>query len=140
MKKLASIVAALMFTGVAQAKPAFTGQDFSGIYDCIGDDAHEGKYQGTVTMTLNREQSLGQYGAYAFKLETPDFGVYLGEAAADGNKVAMHFALDEANTLDHGTGIATIKKNKQGRLSFRKFYYEPEYKGGNYGMEDCVKR
>ena len=31
-------------------------------------------------------------------------------------------------------------KNKQGKLAFHKFYYEPEFKGGNNGVEDCVKR
>jgi len=140
MERWILIAAVMLMTGAAEAKPGFTGQDFSGVYDCTGDDAHEGKYQGTVTLTLNRNQSVGQHGAYDFRLEVPDFGVYLGEAAADGHNMAMHFALTDQKTKDYGTGIATIKKNKQGRLSFRKFYYEPEYKGGNYGTEDCVRR
>jgi len=52
----------------------------------------------------------------------------------------MHFALTDQKTRDFGTGIATIRKNKQGKLSFHKYYYEPEFKGGNYGFEDCVRR
>ncbi|HEY3325728.1 MAG TPA: hypothetical protein VGK14_01000 [Novimethylophilus sp.] len=141
MHKLLPIAIALMFSGLAQAKPpAFTGQDYSGVYDCTGIDAHEGKYKGTVTLALNKTQSTGQYGAYDFKLEVPGFGVYPGEAAADGDRLAIHFALNQPGSQDHGTGIATVGKNRQGRLSFRKYYYEPEYKGGNYGTEECVKK
>ena len=140
MKRWILMAVVMLLAGAVQAKPGFTGQDFSGVYDCTGDDAHEGKYKGTVTLTLNRNQSVGQYGAYDFKLEVPDFGVYLGEAAADGHNMALHFALTDQKTRDYGTGIATVRMNKQGRLSFRKFYYEPEYKGGNHGTEDCVRR
>ncbi|OIR04198.1 hypothetical protein GALL_136800 [mine drainage metagenome] len=38
------------------------------------------------------------------------------------------------------TGIATVSGNRQGKTAFHKFYYEPEFKGGNNGVEDCVKR
>lgn len=135
---IGTVVMAL--AGMAQATPAFTGTDYSGVYACIGNDAHEGKYTGTVTLTLNKAQSSGRYGAYDFKLEVPGFGIYPGEAAADGDKLALHFALNQPGSQDHGTGIATIRKNKQGKLAFRKYYYEPEYKGGNYGTEECVKQ
>lgn len=125
---------------MASAKPPFTGQDFSGIYDCAGDDSHEGKYSGTVTMELVPSQSTGQYGAYKFKLEVPGYGAYLGQAAANGKHAAMHFALADQSTKDYGTGIASFNKNKAGKWSFSKFYYEPEFKGGNYGMEECTHR
>ena len=69
MKKLILIIAALGITGYAQAKPAFTGQDLTGIYDCIGEDAHEG----TVTLTLKPEQSTGNYAAYNFKTGSTRF-------------------------------------------------------------------
>lgn len=39
----------LMFAGAAQAA-GFTGQDYSGVYDCTGDDAHEGNYTGKVML------------------------------------------------------------------------------------------
>ena len=130
----------MLVCGAAQAKPAFTGQDYSGVYDCTGDDAHEGKYTGKVTMQIKPDHSYGSYASYDFKLEVPGFGTYLGQAAANGNQVAMHFALQDQSTKDYGTGIATIKKNKQGKMSFHKFYYEPEFKGGNTGIEDCVKQ
>lgn len=125
---------------VSFAKPAFTGQDFSGVYDCTGDDSHEGKYTGTVTMTLVPSQSLNQYGAYQFKLEVPNYGTYLGQAAANGSHAAMHFALTDQSTKDYGTGIASFKKNKTGKWSFTKYYFEPEFKGGNYGIEECTMR
>lgn len=138
MKKLALIATTLLFTGLTQAEPTFTGQDYSGVYECTGNDAHEGKYRGTVTMTLDRKQSVGRHGAYRFKLEVPGFGAYHGQAVAEGERVAMYFALQDPATRDYGTGLATIRKDRHGRLGFHKFYYEPEYKGGNHGTEDCV--
>ncbi len=140
MKKLAFLMALACLPLLAQAKPAFTGPDYSGVYDCNGDDAHEGKYTGTVTLKLNAAQSTGEYAAYDFKLEVPGFGAYPGHAAGQGNQLAIHFANTDPKTKDYGTGIATVKKGKGGKLSFRKYYYEPEYKGGNYGIEDCVKK
>jgi len=130
----------LAITPAAIAKPAFTGPDLSGSYDCTGDDSHEGKYTGTVTLELVPSQSLKQFGAYKFKLEVPGYGSYLGQAAANGTQAAMHFALADQNTKDYGTGIASFKKNKAGKWSFNKYYYEPEFKGGNYGTEECTHR
>ena len=85
-------------------------------------------------------QSTGRFGAYDFKLEVPGYGTYPGQAAAEGNKMGIHFALTDQTTKDFGTGIATFIKNKHGKWSFTKFYYEPEFKGGNYGTEACVQR
>jgi len=130
----------LAIVPIASAKPAFTGQDFSGVYDCKGDDSHEGKYTGTVTMELVPSQSMNNYGAYKFKLDVPNYGTYSGQAAAHGSNAAMHFALADQSTKDYGTGIANFKKNKAGKWSFNKFYYEPEFKGGNYGTEECTRR
>lgn len=145
MKKFCIFLCMLSATSIytapsAVAKPAFSGSDFSGVYDCKGDDSHEGKYSGTVTLQLVPSQSLNQYGAYKFKLEVPEYGVYLGQAAASGAQMAMHFALTDQSTKDYGTGIASFKKNKAGKWSFSKFYYEPDFKGGNYGTEECAQR
>lgn len=128
--------------------PEHTGKymDFSGIYDCQGDDAHEGKYTGVVTMQLKPEHSKGVYASYDFKLEVPQYGAYVGHAAVNGNVAAMHFALPQegsvygGKTQDFGTGVATFKTNAAGKLTFQKFYFEPFFKGGNTGLEDCIKR
>jgi hypothetical protein len=114
--------------------------DLSGVYTCTGDDAHEGQYTGTVTMQRKPEHSKGSYASYDFKLEVPGYGTYLGHAAANGNIAAMHFALIDQTTKDYGTGIAQFNVNAQGQLTFHKFYYEPEFKGGNTGLEDCVRK
>lgn len=124
------------------AKPApkpYTGPDYSGTYQCTGTDRADGDFTGKVTLTLNRAQSTGTYGAYDFKLEAPPFGLYLGEAAAQGRQMAMRFANTDQKEKDYGTGIATFSRNAQGRWMFRSFYYEPEYKGGNNGVEACVR-
>lgn len=120
--------------------------DLSGVYSCTGDDAHEGKYTGTVTMKLRPEHSKGADASYDFELAVPDYGTYKGHAAAHGMHAAMHFALPMENgeyggkTQDYGTGIAEFKKNAKGQLSFRKFYFEPGFKGGNTGIEECVRK
>ncbi len=139
MRKLV-LLGLLSVSGLVQAGPAFTGPDYSGVYECNGDDAHEGKYKGVVTLKLNPAQSTGEYGAYDFKLEVPGFGTYPGHAAAQGNKIAIHFALTDPRTKDYGTGIATVRKGKSRKWAFRKYYYEPKFKGGNYGLEDCVQK
>lgn len=139
---IAATLMAISFSLSAQSSIAEEGKyvDYSGVYDCSGDDAHEGKYTGIVTMKLKPEHSEGKDASYDFKLEVPGYGTYLGHAAATGNVAAMHFALTDTSTKDYGTGIAQFKRNSDGKLIFRKFYFEPEYKGGNTGIEDCIRR
>ena len=124
----------------AFAQPAFTGNDYSGVYACTGDDSREGKYTGTVTLELVPAQSTGEYGAYNFKLEVPGFGAYPGQAAARGQDMAIHFANTDPAANDFGTGIAAFSKNAAGKWTFSKYYYEPQYKGGNYGIESCTQQ
>lgn len=136
-------LAGLFMSGMALNVYAF---DLSGVYACKGDDAHEGKYTGTVTMKLRPEHSNGADASYDFQLEVPNYGTYKGHAAMHGMHAAMHFALPVEHgeyggkTHDYGTGIAEFKKNAKGQLSFRKFYFEPAFKGGNTGVEECVKQ
>lgn len=140
MKKLMLGLSVLAFSTLGVAKPAFKGPDFSGQYDCTGHDDHEGDYTGTVTLELVASQSFGEYGAYRFKLDVPGYGSYPGQAAAQGTSMAIHFALTDPSTKDYGTGIASFKKNKAGKWTFNKYYYEPEFKGGNFGTEACTQR
>lgn len=136
MKLFTFILLSLMcFSSFAET---ITPLDFSGVYECVGDDAHEGRYTGRVTMQLIPKYSKDNYASYDFKLEVPEYGTYLGHAAANGHHVAMHFALQDQSTRDYGTGIAEMKKNTKGQWAFHKFYFEPEFKGGNTGVEDCV--
>lgn len=133
-------LAALVIAGAAHAESTAAGPDFSGTYDCKGRDKSEGPYKGTVTLALVRAQSSGPFSAYNFKLEVPGYGAYPGEAAAHGFDMAIHFANVDPKTQDYGTGIARFKRGLNGKWTFHKFYYEPQYKGGNYGREDCVQR
>lgn len=124
----------------AKVPAPFRGTDYSGIYKCTGQDSHEGAYTGIVTLKLVHSQSHGEYGAYRFTLDVPDYGSYPGHAAAQGRKMAITFANTDPATKDYGTGIATFAKNKRGKWVFTKYYYEPEFKGGNFGTETCVQR
>jgi len=110
------------------------------VYACKGSDSHEADYTGTATLDLVAAQSLAKYCADSFKLEVPEFGIYLGQAAANRQRMAMHFPLIDTSTKDFGTGNATFKKNKSGKWTFSKYYYKPEFKGGNFATETCVQR
>lgn len=128
------------FAQTAPTPAPFTGPDFSGVYDCTGQDHHEGAYTGTVTMERVPAQSSGAYGAYTFRLDVPGYGSYVGQAAAHGMHVGIHFALTDPSTRDYGTGIARFRKAGNGKWRFHKFYYEPEFKNGNFGTENCLQR
>ncbi len=137
-------VASITTTAIAApAKPAFTGTDFSGVYDCKGNDAHDGDYQGAVTLKLVPAQSFADHGAYTLTSEVPGLGTYTGYAAVMGKHMSFHFGLSEAGSKDYGTAIASFARTrpgKKGKWSFHLYYYEPEYNGGNVGLEDCVRR
>lgn len=140
MKTSLAALGLLLACGLGHAADRFTGPDFSGRYDCRGDDRQEGPYTGTVTLELVREQSSGRYGAYRFQLEVPGYGAYPGHAAANGRQLAVHFANSDPATRDYGTGIASFSRGKGGKWRFSKYYFEPEYKGGNFGTETCSQR
>lgn len=123
--------------GVAQAAPA--APDWSGTYDCQGQDASEGPYRATVTLTRVAAHSAAGRVAYDFRMDVPNFGTYLGHAVSHGPQLAIHFGLADPTSKDFGTGLATVQV-RHGRASFEKFYYEPAYKGGNHGTEHCTRR
>lgn len=132
--------AAVSLTMPAQARPAFTGLDASGVYACTGDDEHDGKYKSTVTLKLVPEQSFGNYSAYTLTSEAAGLGTYLGYVAVQGKQLSMYFGLTDASAKDYGTGVGSLVKGKGGKLSFHLYYYEPEYQGGNHGLEDCIRQ
>ncbi|KQV10215.1 hypothetical protein ASC74_12350 [Pseudomonas sp. Root329] len=120
-------------------QPPFTGVDYSGHYQCTGMDSHIGEYKGTVDLKLNPEQSTGDYGAYQFTLILQDNSRYNGFAAAHLKSLAVYFAHTDPALKDYGVGIANIDTTPDGKVSFTKYYYGPEYEGGGHGMETCVK-
>lgn len=131
---------AIYFVSSSVLAAPFAGLDMSGIYDCKGNDFHEGNYSGIVTMKRIPAHSSGSYAAYSFQLEVPGFGVYHGQAVGKGRVLGVHFALEDQTTSDYGTGIAHFHKNKAHKWTFTKYYYEPAFKGGNHGIETCVMR
>jgi hypothetical protein len=124
----------------AADKPPFSGNDFSGVYDCKGQDSHEGPYTSTVTLQLVKEQSFGKFAAYSFRMEVPGYGSYPGHVAANDRTAAIYFALTDPAPKDYGTGLAQFSKTKSGKWQFNKYYYEPEFKGGNHGTESCTQK
>lgn len=121
--------------GAASATP-----DFSGVYTCTGQDAHEGPYEAQAELRRVPEHSVGRDVAYRFELKVPGFGTYPGHAVARGLTAAIYFALTDPTPRDFGTGLARFSRDAKGHWQFDKFYYEPEFKGGNHGNEHCVQQ
>lgn len=118
----------------------YKGLDLSGTYTCSGRDARDGDFKATVTLTLDKNNSHAAYAAYRFKMDADGYGLYTGSAAGSGNMLAITFANSDASKNDYGTGIAKVFKEKNGKLRFEKFYYEPEYKKeGSHGFESCTR-
>lgn len=140
MRAFAALLLCLPTAALAAGKAPFTGPDVSGVYECTGHDSHEGPYTSTVTLQLVKDQSVGQFGAYAFRMEVPGYGTYLGHAATHGTNAAIYFALTDPAPRDYGTGHAQFSRNKAGKWQFSKYYYEPEFKGGNHGTEACSQK
>lgn len=118
----------------------FSAPDFSGVYLCTGNDASEGAYTATARLEIDFKNSQSENGAYRFTLEVPGIGVYSGHGASEGNRMAIYFAHHDSKTRDYGTGIAKFKRNKKAKWTFQKYYYEPEFKGGNFGFETCTQQ
>lgn len=113
--------------------------DFSGRYECKGQDKAEGPYDGVVELEKVAAQSTSDYTAYRFKLIVPGFGEYPGHASGKGADMAIYFANTDQKDKDYGTGLARFEQSSKGVLKFTKFYYQPEYKGGNNGTEVCTR-
>lgn len=137
-KKLVATIAFIAAPAWA-TQPPFTGTDYSGHYECSGMDSHIGPFKGVVEMQLNTEQSTGEHGAYRFTLTLSDNSRYDGFAAANLNALAIYFAHTDPVLKDYGVGIAQITSTPDGKVSFSKYYYGPEYEGGGHGFETCVK-
>lgn len=134
------LITACLFgvTLIAQAKPTFTGINFSGTYECKGNNEQVGDYQVTAIFKLNRISSHDKIGAYDFSTDTENAVIYRGQAIANGTKLALSYKYKEGRYIEYSTGIAEMKKIGRNRWSFRNIYYEPDDNGGNYGYEDCV--
>jgi len=125
---------------LAAAPLPFSGEDLSGTYSCTGHDAADGDYQATVTLTMSLAQSTGTHGDYTLKMEVPGDGIYLGSVVANGDNFAITFTPTAPGSKDYGTGLGTVSSNTRGQIVLSKFYYEPEYRGGDHGTEDCVRQ
>jgi len=147
-KLITSILITLTLFGCASYKEKiqydkrlpFIGPDFTGIYSCIGHDSIDGEYKAKETLILKKEHSQAQYASYDFLLEAQNFGRYPGHMVTNGLNAAIYFALEDQSQHDFGSGVAQFSKNVNGQWQYHKFYYEPQYKGGDTGFEDCIQQ
>jgi hypothetical protein len=78
-----------------------------------------------------------KYGAYEFVLAVPDGSLYPGHGVAQDDMMAIYFAATDPSDNDFGTGIAKFTKTLSGKWQYTKFYFEPAYRGGNFGLQIC---
>lgn len=143
MKKLfllLLVIANVTLFNSVDAKPIFTGADYSGVYACNGSNSKVGDYEVQATLKLNRAISQGAYGVYDFNTETENSLVYRGQAIANGYKLALTFNLIDGLKAEFSTGIADVKKMSSTRWAYTNHYYEPNGSGGDYGTEYCVMK
>lgn len=137
---LSLLAAAIVLPVHAVEKPQkVSGADLSGTYDCTGQDAHDGAFKAKVTLTRDPKHDKGVFAGYRYRMDVEGFGGYPGSAAADGDRLAITFANEDAAKKDYGTAIARVTR-ANGGVTIEKYYYQPEYHGGNHGMETCVRR
>ncbi len=123
----------------AAAQPAFSGTNYSGIYDCQGENQQVGKYRLEVTLKLNLVSSTGRIGVYEYTAETENSVKFYGNAIVRGNQMAASYVIDTSRRKDEPTtGLALIRRDANGRWTFINHYFEPDDFGGNYGTETCV--
>ncbi|MDO9234091.1 MAG: hypothetical protein Q8N02_05725 [Methylotenera sp.] len=143
MKKLfllLLVIANAALINFVEAKPIFTGADYSGVYACKGSNSKVGDYEVEATLKLNRSISQGAYGVYDFNTETENSLVYRGQAIANGYKLALTFNLIDGLRAEFSTGIADVKRISPTRWAYTNHYYEPNGRGGDYGTEYCVMK
>jgi len=129
----------LLSSAAALAATAYQGKDYSGKYQCTGKDVHDGDYKAVVDLTLDKAHSSGANASYRFTMRVEGYGLYRGAAVGNGEMLAITFANEDPKTKDYGTGIAKVTVGKDGKPGFDKFYFEPDYKGGNHGTEHCIR-
>lgn len=137
LKKTLGLIVFLMCVPIAYAMPPFTGDDFSGVYLCKGNNLSVGDYEVLVTLKLNEVTSHDIYGVYDFSTESNHQATYVGQIMAKKNNFAMTFKLLNALENTYSTGMGEFKKTGYKRWAFNTTYYEPDGNGGNFGRDQC---
>lgn len=129
-----------MWVHVAQAEAAFSGDDFSGTYECKGSNNKVGGYEVMATLKLNPHSSHNNFGTYDITTETENAFIYKGQAIAQGRKLALTFNFSDSHTAGYTTGIADLKPLSLKRWSYKNNYYEPDGAYGIFGSEVCIMK
>ncbi|WP_414449755.1 hypothetical protein AB4851_28450 [Burkholderia sp. 22PA0099] len=121
---------------IEATRTPFNGTDISGVYQCAGNDIHDGDSHSTMILKLDAKYSSGKFGAY--KVTVDD--VYVGSIVSNGKQLAMDFANKDLSKHDFGVALATVNTASSGKITIKKFYYEPQYMGGGNGIETCTSK
>ncbi len=121
----------------APTRVPFSGVDISGVYGCVGNDAHDGNFTSSMTLTLDRQYSSGQSGSFKVTVEG-EHDSYTGSIVTNGKRLAMDFANKDLSKNDFGVALGSVSSPATARFKIEKFYYQPRYMGGSNGFETCT--
>lgn len=138
MKSIFLLSSFILFANATYAAPIFSGDNFSGVYHCKGNNTKVGGYEVMATLKLNRHSSQDNFGAYDITTETENAFVYKGQAIAQGHKLALTLNFSDSGATPFTTGIANISEISPGRWAYQNYYYEPDGTVGVFGTERCV--
>ena len=117
----------------------FTGVDISGVYACVGNDAHDGDFTSIMTLSLDSKYSSGKSGSFKANVEAGPVS-YIGSVVSNGKQLAMDFANTDLSKKDYGVALATVSSSAKNKFKIEKFYYQPAYSGGSNGFETCTMK
>ncbi len=141
LKAVAGVIGIL----VVSTSFAATPNDLSGTYACTGNDAGDGNFQSTFTLTVDAKNSKPNqpFNTYRTKEGTSELEKYSGEAIsnADGTILSAYFANNDPDQYkDEGVGSITVTQDPTGKTTLQENYYEADYAQGDTGSETCVKQ
>ena len=143
LKAVAGLIAALVVS-TSFAAAAVTPNDLSGTYACTGNDAGDGDFQSTLTLSVDAKNSKPNqpFNTYRTKEGTSELEKYSGEAISnnDGSVLSAYFSNNDPDQYkDEGVGSITVTQD-QGKVTLQENYYEADYADGDTGSETCVKQ
>lgn len=139
------VTSLFLLAGASHAAPTeakrtpFSGVDISGVYACVGNDAHDGDFADTMTVILDRQYSSGKFGSFKVTVQG-EHDSYSGAIVSNGRQLAMDFANNDVSKKDFGVTLATLSDLPKHQFKIEKFYYQPQYMGGSNGFETCTPK
>lgn len=142
MKKLAyaiflsSLVA--MPAHAKLGKAPMQPSNFSGVYECKGNNDSIGDYTVKVTLKIDTVNSKAGFSNYTYAMQTENGMTYNGYAVIENNQMASSIYMNDKPSAEMSVGVGSIKAIAKNRFSFTRKYFEPTDNEGTIGLETCM--